>query len=107
MRGSCPTVTSIQNNIDSWKPLSNDDSDPFSPVRYSTILVIADAKDFSNEKDSKELSNEQEIYKFQEENNVDADNSECDLLKPGARLKRALEVESVANLNQTYCLRLI
>ena len=76
--GGCPAVTSIQNCINSSKPLSNDDSDSFSPVGSSSILDIADAKDFSNEKESNELSNEQEISKCQEENDADADNSECD-----------------------------
>ena len=47
--GGCPAVTSIKNNIDSPKLLSNDDSDLFLPVGSSCMLDITDAKDLSNE----------------------------------------------------------
>ena len=56
--GSYPAVTSIQNSIDSSRPLWIDDSDSFSPVDSSSIIDIADAKDLSNENKSNELSNE-------------------------------------------------
>ena len=78
MWGGCPAVTSIQNSIDFSKPLLNDDSDSFSTVGSSSMLDTADAKDLSNEKENNELSNEQEILTCQEENDIDADNSECD-----------------------------
>ena len=48
--GGCPAATSMQNSIDSSKPLSSDDLDSFSPVGSSSILDIADAKELSNEK---------------------------------------------------------
>ena len=90
--GGCPSVTGMQNSIDSSKPLLNDDSDWVSPVGSSSILDIADTKDLSNEKESNELSNEQEISNCQEENDVDADNSECDLLQPTARRRKVEEM---------------
>ena len=64
--GDCPAVTSIQNSIDSSKPLLNDDSDSFSPFGSSYILDIADAKSLSNEKESNELSIKQEISEKRE-----------------------------------------
>ena len=90
--GGCPSVTGIQNSIDSSKPLLNDDSDWVSPVGPSSILDIADTKDLSNEKESNELSNEQEISNCQEENDVDADNSACDSLQPSARRRKVEEM---------------
>ena len=90
--GWLPAVTSIQNIIDSLKPLSNDDSDSFSPVVSSSKLDIAGANDLSNEKESNELSNEKEISKCQVENDVDSDNSECDLLRLSARRRKVEEM---------------
>ena len=90
--GGCPAVTSIKNSIDSSKPLSNDDSDSFSPAGSSSILNISDAKDLSNEKESDKLSNEQEFSKCHEENDVDDDNSECDLPQPSARRRKVEEM---------------
>ena len=88
----CPAVTSIQNSIDSSKALSNDDSDSFSSIGCSSILDIADAKDLANQKKTNELSNEQKISKCQEENDVDADNSECDLPQPSIRRRKVEEM---------------
>ena len=82
----------IQNNINSSKQSSNDNSDSISPVGSSSILDIADVKDLSNEKESNELSNKQEISKCQDENDVDADNSECDLTQPNARRRKVEEM---------------
>ena len=92
MWDGCPAVTSIQNIIDSLKPLSNGDSDSFSPVVSSSILDIAGANDLSNEKESNELSNEKEISKCQVENDVDSDNSECDLPHLSARRRKVEEM---------------
>ena len=92
MWGGCPPVTSIQNSIDSSKPLSNDDSDSFSPVGSSSILNIADVKDLSNQKENNKLSNKQEISKCHEEHDVDADNSEYDLPQPSARRRNFEEM---------------
>ena len=88
----CPALTSIQNSINTSKQLSNDNSDSFSPVGFSSILDIADVKDLWNEKEIKELSNEQEISKCQGENVVDADNSECDPTQPNARWTKVEEM---------------
>ena len=88
----CSAVTSIQNSIDSSKALSNDDSDSFSSIGSSSILDIADSKDLANQKKSNELSNEQKISMCQEENDVDADNSECDLPQPSTRRRKVEEM---------------
>ena len=88
----CPALTTMQNSINSSKQLSNDDSDSFSPVGFSSILDIADVKDLSNEKESKELSNKQEISKCQGKNDVDADNSGCDPTQPNARWRKVEEM---------------
>ena len=88
----CPAVTSIKNNIDSPKLVSNGDSDLFSSVGSSCVLDITDAKDLSNEKEIHELSNEQEISKCQEEHDVDAGNSECDLPQLRATRRKVKEM---------------
>ena len=86
MWSGCPAVASIQNSIDSLKPLSNDDSGSFSPVGSSSVLDdIAGSKDLSNEKESDELSNEQE-------NDADADNSECHLSQPSRKHRKVEEM---------------
>ena len=85
-------VTNIENSIDSLKSLSNDNLDSFSLVCSSSILDISGYKDLSNEKESNELSTEHEVSKFQKENNVDTDNSECDLPQPSARHRKVEEM---------------
>ena len=49
-------------------------------------------KNFQMKKKCKELSNEQEISNCQEENDIDADNSECNLLQPSTRLRKVEEM---------------
>ena len=49
-------------------------------------------KNFQMKKKCKELSNEQEISNCQEENDIDADNSECNLLQPNTRLRKVEEM---------------
>ena len=88
----CPAVTNIENSIDSLKSLSNDDLDSFLLVCSSSILDISGGRDLSNEKESNELSTEHEVSKFQKENNVDADNSGCDLPQPSARHRKVEEM---------------
>ena len=83
--GWLPSFYKYTKLYNSSKQFSNDASDSFSPVGFSSILDIADVKDLSNEKESKELSNEQEISKCQGENDVDADNSGCDPTQSNAR----------------------
>ena len=90
--GGCPAVTSIQNSINSSKPLSNDNSNSFSPVDSGSILDIVDIRYLSNEKESNELSNQQEISKCQEENDTDADKSECNLQQHSARRTKVQEM---------------
>ena len=90
--GGYPAVTSIQNSINSSKPLPNDNSNSFSPVGSGSILDIVDAKYLSNEKESNELSNQQEISKCQEENDTDTDNSECDLQQHSGRRTKVQEM---------------
>ena len=90
--GGYPAVTSIQNSINSSKPLPNDNSNSFSPVGTGSILDIVDAKYLSNEKESNELSNQQEISKCQEENDTDTDNSECDLQQHSGRRTKVQEM---------------
>ena len=89
--GVCPGVASIENSIDSSQPFSNDYSDSFSPVGSSCVLDIVDAKDLSN-KETSEFSNKQKISKCQEKNEVDADNSECDLPQPSTRHRKVKEI---------------
>ena len=53
---------------------------------------MANVKDLSNEKERNELSNKQEISKCQDENDVDADYSECDRTQPNARRRKVEEM---------------
>ena len=90
--GGCSDVTSIQNSIDSSKPLSNDDLDLFSPLGSSSIVDIPDANHLSNKKESNELSYEQETSKCKQENGVDAENLECNLPQPIAGRRKVKEM---------------
>ena len=64
----------------------------FHPLVLALYSILQMLKNFQMKKKCKELSNEQEISNCQEENDIDADNSECNLLQPSTRLRKVEEM---------------
>ena len=58
-------------------------------IRFDPLVL---ALDLSTENKSNELLIKQEISKCQEEPDIDADNSECDLVQPSARHRKVKEM---------------